>query len=408
MLNQAKLRAPESIRTGDQHRFELVVDEALVHRFAELSGDFNPLHVEAAYAQSIGYRSAVAHGALQTAWVSQALGMWIIGVRCLIRKIQSTFSSPLLYPAKVAIESRITSWTPQIGSGQVLVRVLNSETGETFSEHKVEAAVHQEPSVLKASTTAHVAAVSVANPSGRKLLVVTGGSSGVLRPVIAALQDSFDLILLGRQGIALKAPENSQGVRTQFLEIDLLAEENSIESRLAEALEGRSVWGILHGAALPVLKESILKIESERFLQECAISGVVPIRLADWLCAHSASEGARMVFIGSEATKPLPTLNSFPRSHLYAIGKRLLRETGRSLAQELASRKITVNLLHPGVMASGMNAGTSPATIRMWEAENPMKRLCGSSDLETALRFFLSSESSYVTGQELYLNGGRF
>jgi len=112
--------------------------------------------------------------------------------------------------------------------------------------------------------------------------------------------------------------------------------------------------------------------------------------------------------IGSESTKLLPQLHALPRAHLYGLGKRFLRETSHVLAQELAPRKITVNTLHPGPVPRGMNAGMSPSGIRMLEAENPMKRLCNDSDLAAAIFFFLGEESGYISGQDLYLNGGRF
>src|SRR5438874_2174206 len=79
MALEAKTRQPEDIHSGDKHRFEIEVDLALVTAFAQLSGDFNPLHVNPDFARSVGYKTGVAHGALQVAWASQAAGMWLIG-----------------------------------------------------------------------------------------------------------------------------------------------------------------------------------------------------------------------------------------------------------------------------------------------------------------------------------------
>ena len=137
------------------------------------------------------------------------------------------------------------------------------------------------------------------------------------------------------------------------------------------------------------------------------MTGVIPIQLARLLKNRAGDDGGRLILVGSESTRFLPKLHSLPREHLYGIGKRLLRETARALAQELAGDKITVNLIHPGPMPVGLNAGMSPSMLKMMAAENPMKRLCDGADLEAAARFFLDQKTSYISGQELYLNGGR-
>ncbi len=409
MTVHARLRKPEEIQIGDAYRFEVEVSEPLVRSFAETSGDFNPLHVDAAYARSAGYRSMVAHGALQTAWVSQAVGMWLIGVKCLVRKIQSTFTAPLIYPTRVAVESTLQDWNIQHGVGMASIVIRSATSDETFSRHIVEVGIHGGG---KQPETPHTRPKesSVTPPrSGRPVVLLTGATSGLLRSLTHHLSRDYDLIVIGRN------PESTRGLQEEFpqpgiqsMSLDLLHDCDLLSEKLDSLVQNRTVWGVIHGASLPILQDSILEIDSPRLKDEWTMTGVVPVRLAQWMGRHAGADGGRIILIGSEATKLLPKLNSFPKSHLYGMGKRLLRETGRCLAQELASRKITVNMVHPAQMPLGMNAGVSPSTLRMWEAENPMKRLCQPADLETTIQFFLSEQSGFISGQELYLNGGRF
>ena len=98
---------PEAISVGQKHKFNLDVDIEEIHQFANVSGDWNPLHTDVVYAKSKGYAGGVAHGAWQVGLVSQSLGMWLVGKRCLIGGINIRFHKPLIYPSSIFVESEI-------------------------------------------------------------------------------------------------------------------------------------------------------------------------------------------------------------------------------------------------------------------------------------------------------------
>ena len=75
----------------------------------------------------------------------------------------------------------------------------------------------------------------------------------------------------------------------------------------------------------------------------------------------------------------------------------------RSLALELAKRKITVNCVAPGWIETDMLAGADLAQL---EAMVPMRRLGKPEDVSAAVSFVFSSGASYITGQVLSVNGG--
>jgi NAD(P)-dependent dehydrogenase (short-subunit alcohol dehydrogenase family) len=232
----------------------------------------------------------------------------------------------------------------------------------------------------------------------------------MLRHLAVRLVENFDVILVGRHEAMLKGVVADAGnpAGLGFVALDLVKEADRLDARLEELLPEGRFWGIVHGASLPILQQSILDATPARLAEEWAMTATVPIRLAQWLRQRTGEQGGRILMIGSESAKLLPQLHALPRTHLYGLGKRMLRETARVLAQELAAKKITVNTIHPGPIPQGMNAGMSPTSIRMLEAENPMKRLCDAADLSAAVLYFLGEQSGYVSGQDLYLNGGRF
>ena len=61
----AEVLRAEELRVGLSAEFEREITEADVLRFAELSGDLNPLHVDPAYARDTNYKQRIVHGAFQ-------------------------------------------------------------------------------------------------------------------------------------------------------------------------------------------------------------------------------------------------------------------------------------------------------------------------------------------------------
>jgi len=79
----------------------------------------------------------------------------------------------------------------------------------------------------------------------------------------------------------------------------------------------------------------------------------------------------------------------------------------KSLALELAPYGINVNCLAPGITDTAMpHLVLSDEVIRTRAAKNPMGRIGLPQDIANALIFLVSEESSYITGQTIYVNGG--
>jgi 3-oxoacyl-[acyl-carrier protein] reductase len=87
----------------------------------------------------------------------------------------------------------------------------------------------------------------------------------------------------------------------------------------------------------------------------------------------------------------------------YAAAKAALHGASQSLAQELASRKITVNTIAPGIIKSSMTESHfTPATIK---ALVPMKRAGKPEEVAALVAFLCSEEASYISGQIIGING---
>lgn len=120
-------------------------------------------------------------------------------------------------------------------------------------------------------------------------------------------------------------------------------------------------------------------------------------------------------FLGIKAATPL-LLASAPSSiinisstagmqgiaelHGYTASKFGVRGLTKSVALELASRNVRANSVHPGTIATPMNAGLDVADF------NPMGRMGEATEVSKLIIYLASDESSFVTGAEFLIDGG--
>jgi 3-oxoacyl-[acyl-carrier protein] reductase len=92
----------------------------------------------------------------------------------------------------------------------------------------------------------------------------------------------------------------------------------------------------------------------------------------------------------------------------YAASKAGLIGFAKSVAQEVASRGITVNVVAPGLIDTDMTRALTGSAHEDWAARIPLKRLGTPDDIAAAVCFLASDEASYITGQVLAVNGGMY
>ena len=80
----------------------------------------------------------------------------------------------------------------------------------------------------------------------------------------------------------------------------------------------------------------------------------------------------------------------------------------RAVAQEYASRNITVNAVAPGFIETAMTAAMTPDAQEKLASRIPLGRLGQVFDVANAVKFLASEEAGYITGQVLHVNGGLY
>jgi 3-oxoacyl-[acyl-carrier protein] reductase len=97
-----------------------------------------------------------------------------------------------------------------------------------------------------------------------------------------------------------------------------------------------------------------------------------------------------------------------PGQSNYVASKAGLIGLTKSLAQEMASRNITVNAIAPGFIETDMTATLSEDLKSNMLAQIPLKRFGRAEDVASAVRFLASDDASYITGHVLDVNGGMY
>lgn len=93
---------------GLKHEFQATITNTMMEHFLEISGDFNPLHVDSAYAKKSGFKSNVVYGLLTSSFYSTLVGMHLPGRFCLLHGINLSFIKPVYIGDILTISGEIS------------------------------------------------------------------------------------------------------------------------------------------------------------------------------------------------------------------------------------------------------------------------------------------------------------
>ncbi len=90
----------------------------------------------------------------------------------------------------------------------------------------------------------------------------------------------------------------------------------------------------------------------------------------------------------------------------YAAAKSGLLGFSKSLARELASRQVTVNVIAPGFIRTDMTGGLSKEIVEAATSKIPLKRFGEAEEIAAMATFLASEQAAYITGQTFTVDGG--
>jgi 3-oxoacyl-[acyl-carrier protein] reductase len=246
----------------------------------------------------------------------------------------------------------------------------------------------------------------MSRPSGRPSVLVTGGSRGIgLQIARRFARDGFDVLIVGRDRGALAAAAEQIGypVATAAGDVSVRADVERIAESIAQ--HGRLDVLVNNAGILETVP-----IGTPLARAEAIFDRVVDVSLKGaFLMSHAlapflTSPGGRIINMGSIVAHSGASVAGYTA---YAPAKAGLHGLTLALARELGPRGINVNTVAPGMTAdTGQTAGWDEARIAPILAQIPLQRLGRVDDVADAVAWLASSESSYITGMTLPVNGG--
>ena len=240
-----------------------------------------------------------------------------------------------------------------------------------------------------------------------KHIVVSGASSGIGQQcAISCAAMGASVSLLGRNRERLEQTLSlMEGSGHRMYVVDLTVEEDiKIVVQQIVADSGR-ISGLLNAAGISgtLLMKSVSGKKLDEFFQNNVYSAYMLTREVCRM-GHFAPEGGSIVFFSSIMGSHGETGKS-----LYAMTKGALQAASKSLACELASKQIRVNSVSPGLIITPINENlphiTDPVKREVLEKMH-MLGLGKTEDVANACVYLLSDASRWVTGVNLYVDGG--
>ena len=241
-------------------------------------------------------------------------------------------------------------------------------------------------------------------PQGARRALVTGASRGIGRAIAVALaRDGFDLALnyfRSKLEVETVAGEIAAlGRRASPLCFDVADREACEQAIASDIDEHGAYWGVVCNAGVhsdapfPGLSgeawDRVIRTNLDGFYNTLHPLVMPMVR---------ARRGGRIVTIAS-----LAGLAGNRGQVNYSASKAGLVGATKSLAQELATRGITVNCVAPGWIATEM---LEAADVDALAAMVPLRRLGTPEDVAASVSFLMSEGASYITGQVISVNGG--
>ncbi|MDR0895169.1 MAG: 3-oxoacyl-ACP reductase FabG [Prevotellaceae bacterium] len=240
-----------------------------------------------------------------------------------------------------------------------------------------------------------------------KYVLVTGGSRGLGRAVCHRLAQEGLAVIINYQSNQEAAEETLQlildaGGTAELLPFDA-ADPVSIEQAL-EAWEEQHpdnyISVLVNNAG--IRRDNLLVfMQNEQWhdVLNTSLNGFFYItrRLLKNMMANRCGRIINMTSLSG--------IKGLPGQVNYSAAKAALIGATKALAQEVASRKVTVNAVAPGFIATDMTKDLDESTLKKMI---PMGRFGGADEVAALVKFLVSDEASYITGEVISINGGLY
>lgn len=233
----------------------------------------------------------------------------------------------------------------------------------------------------------------------KPIALVTGGAGGMgLATVERLARDGFSVVMVDRD----EALANKETQRLQGLGLD-------VQCRVLDLTDEEAVRGLVR--SLPPIsalvnnagifdERKFLEVSNADFRRAYEVN-LIAVATLTQEAAKTMTEGGRIVNIASRAY-----LGAKNHPH-YVASKAAVVGYTRASAMELAPRGILVNAIAPGLIDTPILRALTPERLAQQLALQPTGKAGRPEDIAQAVSFLVSSQTGFITGQVLFVDGGK-
>ena len=239
-----------------------------------------------------------------------------------------------------------------------------------------------------------------------RVALVTGASRGIGRAIAVRLASQGAHVIAAARGqnAAGTVDEITKGGwRAEVASVDV-SDAAAIDRLVATTLERHGRIDVLVNNAGIARDQLMLRLKREDWDAVIATNLTAAFALTQAVLKPMIRQkSGRIICIGSVVGQ-----SGNPGQANYAASKAGLIGFAKAVAQEVASRNITVNVVAPGLIETDMTREITKEARETWVSRIPLRRLGLPEDVAAAVCFLASDEASYITGQVLAVNGGMY
>jgi 3-oxoacyl-[acyl-carrier protein] reductase len=239
-----------------------------------------------------------------------------------------------------------------------------------------------------------------------RVAVVTGASRGIGRAIAARLAAQGATVVAAARGenaAGTVGEITAAGGKAEMAAVDV-SDAAAIDALVRGALERHGRIDILVNNAGITKDQLMLRMKRDDWDSVIAtnLTGAFALTQAV-LKPMIRQKGGRIICISSVVGQ-----SGNAGQANYAASKAGIIGFAKAVAQEVASRNITVNVVAPGLIETDMTRAITETARDELASRIPLKRFGTPDDIAAAVCFLASDEAAYITGQVLAVNGGMY
>jgi len=383
------------IYVGQRASLQSVVSADVVDDFAKLSGDDNKLHINEEFAKTTIFKERVAHGMLGMSFISALIGTKLPGDGALWFSHNFEFLNPVRIGDVLNVSGEVIKMFDADNIVEIRVEVFNqndSPITRGFCKVKV-LDLFPEHTVVSAPIKAN------------KVLVVLGANGGLGAAFLRASEKNYDSVITVARGdiktqINLSKHKHISGDLSKSLKLICNDIAHHIDREFGETLTEISVVNCITDNIPSV---DFQKVDNNLVETHLDLNIKLNFLLVQYLVSLYEDDKKKLNFllISSLYSKTNPKGFSY-----YSIAKSGLESLVSNLSKDIGPKGHRINCISPSVLETRQ---TFNMPIRQKQAlivSTPMRRLCTVEDVVELGYFLCSSKASFITGQNIHVNGG--